>query len=55
MCRLDRIRCSIASSSSRNSTSASKAMPGCHWERNRSIISGNQTLCASPAAMSEPL
>src|SRR5579864_471208 len=34
---------------------ASKDMPGCHSDRNRSTISGNHTLCASPAAMSERL
>ena len=51
ICRSDRICWSIASRSSRSSTSASKGMPWCHWERNRWTISGNHTLCASPAAM----
>ena len=51
MRRSDRIRCNIASKSSRNSTIASKDMPWCHCERNRPIISGNHTLCASPEAM----
>ena len=27
--------------------------PSCHWDRNRSTISGNQTRCASPAGIAQ--
>jgi hypothetical protein len=55
MCRSDRIRWSLASRPSRSSIVASNVIPRRHSERSVSIISGNHTLCPSPAAIWESL
>lgn len=49
--RSDRIPRSIISRVSRNSIKEGKDKPSPHSARNLSIISGNHTLCASPAGM----
>ena len=48
MLRPVRIRCSIPSSSSRKLMSVGIDTPSCHFDRNRTTISGNQVRCASP-------
>jgi hypothetical protein len=48
MLRPVRIRCSIPSSSSRKLMSVGIDTRSCHFERNRTTISGNQVRCASP-------
>jgi hypothetical protein len=35
--------------------SAGIDIPACHFARNRTIISGNQVLCASPEGISQNL
>jgi len=47
-----RIWCSISSNLSRNSRSIDIDISGCHSERNRLIICGNQVRCGSPAGIS---
>ena len=48
MLRPVRIRCSIPSSSSRKLMSVGIDTPWCHFDCNRTTISGNQVRCASP-------
>jgi len=52
MLRVVRIWRSIPSNSSRKPMSAAIDIPSCHFNRNRTTISGNQVLCGSPEGIS---